>query len=450
MLLFAYLVLSLYPIVGAYLIGTAPPHRVASRVSAVFFSGIMFLPQNLDFDLPAWPPVGKFELAPSVCLLGTLIAHRKKYSTKTFFSGASLFIWVSFFGWFMTTATNKDALFFGPTRLQGLSVIDAFYAGMTLLMTQGAAFFVARAMHRTPADLEDLLTVIVLVGLTQVPLCLYELRMSPQLHRIVYGYSTLNFFHVKRGDGFKPTAFTTGGLHMAIFLFTAASAAGILKKVKTTRLNGHITAAFFSIWGVLLVSRNVGSNVFALIALALVFFGSVALHRQLTWFVVGFVCLYPYLRSSGKLDVYGFTDWIARHSAERAHSLAFRFFNEDQMLARAMERPWFGWGGYGRNFIFKPSGTTDTIPDGAWIIAISMRGIVGLIGQWGMLILPLIGWARRMRQWSLREQRLVAGLIVTTVLCLLDLIPNGIFGPTTAYLAGAAAGVKDFKPNRAS
>ncbi len=448
MLLFAYLVLSLFPIIGTYLVATAPPERLVARVSAVFFGGLMFLPQSLDFDLPGWPPVGKFELAPTVCLVGSMIAQSKRHTRRVYFSGAALFIWIGVIGWFFTVSTNRDVLTFGPTQLPALKNQDAMYAGVTWLMTQGASFFVARAMHRSTADIEDLLYVVTLIGITQIPLCLYELRMSPQLHRIFYGYSVLNFQHVKRGDGFKPTAFTTHGLHMAIFLFTAVTCSAVLKKVNSQKLKSYMTATFLSLWALLLVSKNVGANVFALIALAVIFWTSPKFHLRVVWVIVGFVILYPYLRSTGQLDVYGFVDWIAERSPERAQSLGFRFINEDAMLARALERPWFGWGGYGRNYVFKETGTTDTIPDGAWIIAISMRGLVGLIGLFGMLILPLIGWGSSLRRLARREQQLLVGLILIATFGLLDLIPNGIFGPSAAYLAGAVQGVKDFRFRR--
>ena len=65
-----------------------------------------------------------------------------------------------------------------------------------------------------------------------------------------------------------------------------------------------------------------------------------------------------------------------------------------------------------------------------------------------MLILPLIGWGSSLRRLARREQQLLVGLILIATFGLLDLIPNGIFGPSAAYLAGAVQGVKDFRFRR--
>ena len=36
----------------------------------------------------------------------------------------------------------------------------------------------------------------------------------------------------------------------------------------------------------------------------------------------------------------------------RAQSLEFRMTNENLWAAHALEQPWFGWGGWGRNFAY--------------------------------------------------------------------------------------------------
>ena len=47
-------------------------------------------------------------------------------------------------------------------------------------------------------------------GLVYAPLCLIEMRLSPQLHRWIYGYMANAFAHSVRGEGYKPTV-TPGG-----------------------------------------------------------------------------------------------------------------------------------------------------------------------------------------------------------------------------------------------
>src|SRR5262249_36698985 len=54
---------------------------------------------------------------------------------------------------------------------------------------------------------------------------------------------------------------------------------------------------------------------------------------------------------------------------ERAHSLEFRLQNEELLIQRALERPVFGWGGWGRNRISDDHGRDITVTDGLWIMA---------------------------------------------------------------------------------
>ena len=60
---------------------------------------------------------------------------------------------------------------------------------------------------------------------------------------------------------------------------------------------------------------------------------------------------------------------------ERAQSLEFRLDNEDLLIAKALQRPIFGWGGWGRNFVYDESEHRRvTVVDGMWIIALGSYG----------------------------------------------------------------------------
>jgi hypothetical protein len=64
------------------------------------------------------------------------------------------------------------------------------------------------------------------------------------------------------------------------------------------------------------------------------------------------VVTYPILRVSDIFPTTVLVRVARKVNEDRAHSLAFRFGNEDRLLDRAMEEPWFGWGGYNRNRVF--------------------------------------------------------------------------------------------------
>ena len=63
-----------------------------------------------------------------------------------------------------------------------------------------------------PASQRTLLISIFIGGLLYVPLCLFEIRMSPQLHKLVYGFHQHIFAQTFRFEGWRPTVFLQHGL----------------------------------------------------------------------------------------------------------------------------------------------------------------------------------------------------------------------------------------------
>ena len=53
---------------------------------------------------------------------------------------------------------------------------------------------------------------------------------------------------------------------------------------------------------------------------------------------------------------------------ERAQSLEFRFDNEVPLTEKALEKFWFGWGGWKRNRVFDIYGEDLSVTDSTWII----------------------------------------------------------------------------------
>ena len=108
------------------------------------------------------------------------------------------------------------------------------------------------------------------------------------------------------------------------------------------------------------------------------------------------------------------------------------------MLGRWRERPWFGWGGYSRNWTFDPvTGKSETVPDGAWIIQVSSRGLVGLATMFGLYLVPIwLGWRALPRIPGRRDRLLVAGTMLIVLVRVMDQLPNGFYGSFPIFLAG--------------
>ncbi len=84
---------------------------------------------------------------------------------------------------------------------------DAFCVLLSRLLLWGVPYLVGVLYMGTRAGLCSMLWVLFLSGLAYVPLCLFEVRMSPQLHYMVYGMAQHAFDQTVRGGGYRPMVF---------------------------------------------------------------------------------------------------------------------------------------------------------------------------------------------------------------------------------------------------
>jgi hypothetical protein len=162
------------------------------------------------------------------------------------------------------------------------------------------------------------------------------------------------------------------------------------------------------------------------------------------------VLAYPWLRASGLFPVADILNAASALGKDRSGSLAFRFVNEDQLLARACEKLLFGWGTYGRSFIYNAAGNGTSVTDGYWIIMLGMSGIAGFIVSFGVLLWPVVAARHRLRKYGNETNyRQLAGLALILALVTIDLIPNGLWSYYPFLLAGVLTrGVREWRPMR--
>jgi hypothetical protein len=154
------------------------------------------------------------------------------------------------------------------------------------------------------------------------------------------------------------------------------------------------------------------------------------------------VITYPALRGAHLVPLDDILSFARGISTERATSLEYRIVNEEVLLARAQEKPWFGWGGYGRALILDPvTGRILSVPDGGWIIVLGNFGWLGYVGQFGLLVLPLLLLGRE-AILSPTAAFVPAGAAVALIYAanLMDLLPNNTLVPFTWLMAGALTG----------
>jgi hypothetical protein len=154
-----------------------------------------------------------------------------------------------------------------------------------------------------------------------------------------------------------------------------------------------------------------------------------------------YVITYPLTRATEVFPAQEVVDFFAELSPDRASSLGFRFFNEDMLLEKAMERPYFGWGFFARNHVWTPDGQNISVIDGAWIGIFGRGGAGEFITFFGLLLVPVYQALFRIRRVSEQNRPLLAGIGMIAAILAVDLVPNGLFNGIPVFLAGALAGL---------
>jgi hypothetical protein len=416
--------------------------RVQAAIAATIIGGYLLLPTQGGFNLPMLPTIDKSSVS-ALCALVFALVFAKPSGTvgqpgwlprsPAIFGLMVLLL----LGGFATVLTNGDAVFTGAAVIPGLRPYDALAEASTLLFML-IPFLLARKYLATPEDHRCLLWVLVLAGLGYSLLALYEVRMSPQLNRIVYGYFPHDWLQHLRGGGFRPLVFLNHGLWLGIFFACTTLAAFSLWRIERTNRRWALLLSGMWLLMTLVLSKTLGALLITLALLPVVFATPPRLQILAAAVAATVLTTYPVLRAGGLVPTDRVVAWSANIDPARAGSLQTRLDNEDRLLIKGAERPLFGWGGWGRSRVYDENGNDITITDGHWIILYTRGGWLRYVAEYGLLTYAIFALALRRRRDEL--DLATAGLAVVLAANLLDLIPNATQTSVTLLLAGALAG----------
>ena len=111
---------------------------------------------------------------------------------------------------------------FPASVTNGLGPKDGLQEVFNTFTTWGIPYMVGRLYFSNADGIKLLCTSIFAAGLIYAPFVLFELKMSPQAHRIVYGYMQHDFSQVMRGDGYRPMVFMEHGIMLGTWVSMAA------------------------------------------------------------------------------------------------------------------------------------------------------------------------------------------------------------------------------------
>jgi hypothetical protein len=436
----AYAALALCPVVSIALVALM---RAQLAVPIIIFAGALFLPPVVQVHIPHLPPFDKDNLPGLCAMVGCLLFRRKALAGMKPGRGYDLLIFTQVVGILGTVLTNRDALVFGPRVLPALEYFD-FVSGMNgILVFWFPLFFLGRALFRTAEDLKTLLAVVFVCGLLYTPFILFEMKMSPQLNLWIYGYHQTNFDQTIRGSGYRPMVFMKHGLNLALFIVMAIISGSVLVKVKRRIRGLPARPLLYYLIAVLLFSRSAGALIYTLVAVPLIFFTRPKAQIRWARVLAILVFSYPVLRAFGLVPIDALGNLATSlFGADRSGSLLFRLREEAKVMARALERVWFGWGGYGRPFTHDPRTGADRYTiDGFWAIQIGSRGAVGYVALFGIIVLPVLRAKKICAQLAdRRDQAIVAGLALMAAFWGVDLLPNASLDQYLPFLVGVLAG----------
>ncbi|MBR8828131.1 MAG: O-antigen ligase domain-containing protein [Gomphosphaeria aponina SAG 52.96 = DSM 107014] len=342
----------------------------------------------------------------------------------------------------------------------GLGAYDGLNESITQTVTWGFPYLLGRLYLNSLDGLKELAINIIKGGILYVPLVLYEGRMSPQLHNIIYGYHAhkLEIQQAYRLGGYRPMVFMAHGLMLGMWMMVVALIgfwlwrAGTVKKIWGMSMNWLAPLLIFSfIW-----CRSTGAYGYLIYGLVIIYIAK--------WFKTGLpllllifgICYYLLIAASGNFAGEEIVTWIADNiNPERAESLEFRFQNEEILAEHARKQWILGWGGWGRNRVMTENWQGDlvdnTVTDSLWIIVFGVNGMVGLVSITLTLLLPAASfcWLRYpARTWLNPQVAPAAACAVVLTLYMLDCVLNNMFNPIFPLISGGLSGLVMKKPEK--
>jgi hypothetical protein len=423
--------------------------RPRHAVLVSYLGAWLFLPQNAGLVIRILPDIDKVTAASMGVLLGVML-----------FDAARLF---SFrFRWFDLPALVFCFMPFLSSVTNGAGYWDGLSSIIDQTTVFGIPYYLGRVYFTDWEGFRELAIAIFLGGVIYIPFCLFEVRMSPQLHRIVYGYHQHFIGQTYRMGGYRPMVFMQHGLAVG-FWMTAASLIGVWL-LATGSLRQVLGVPLMLIVPFLLVTTVLCKS---LAGLGFLFVGIVALFfiKWTKWalplyLLIAVPPVYMVVRASGVVDgtqlVQLATDLFGE---ERAQSLGVRIHSENVLSEHALKRPLFGYGRWSPNSRRPPwmpldtdTGKRSAIPDGMWVLTLAQRGVFALAALTAMVLLPpiLLRWRVGPQWWGHPMAAPAAACAVLLTLHMGDNLLNAMVNPLFICVMGGltALGTQQIVPQR--
>lgn len=327
-----------------------------------------------------------------------------------------------------------------------LGIYDALAAAYNSFMIWWVPYLIGRLYFSTLKELKMLVVAFILGSVIYIPFILYEVRMSPQLHNMVYGYHASFFGMTLRGGGYRPQVFMEHGLALGMWLGTSSLLALVMWqanqfKKKFWGFNVRWVIPLLPL--VTILQKSTGSIM--ILFMGIFFLLASRFFSTRIPFIILMVIpvLYVFTRGSGLWNGGQLSALAGMVSAERKQSIDFRLSNEDILSERARESPIYGWAGWGRSRVYDKKGEDISVTDGLWIIVFGTQGVIGIVGLLGFMFIPTWVMLRHFDREDWGDPDVFLGLAVAAILAayMIDCLLNAMYNPIFLMMIGSLAGV---------
>ncbi len=399
-------------------------------VASAFVGGWMFLPVA-SYHISGLPSYNKITATCVVILAGAYIYDKERFS-QFHFSAADIpmILW----------CTSP----FFSSFVNDLGVHDGLSQAMYQSISWGIPYFIARIYFKDASSIKILALSIFIGCVVYIPFCWFEMIMSPQLHRLTYGYHQSDFIQTLReGGGFRPMVYMDHGLMTSMWM-----ALGVFLGIWLF-FTGELPETIISLPSrfliVMLVITTLMMKSFGAITLLMIGLIILYLSTRMKTVILVIVMLiapliYIFTRTTGAWNGKNLSNFIEKKiSASRSQSLQFRFDNEKILIEKALQGTFFGWGGFGRARVYNEKGEDISITDGLWIITFGQNGIYGLSMmviaiQWPLFLFILLV---KPELWKTKTWGASAVMALFLGIYMIDNLLNSMINPLYMLFSGS-------------
>ena len=412
-----------------FLFSVLPPRHA---VVTAFVGGWLFLPV-FSIDLPGLPPFSKVSASAYAVMFSAVLFDADRLLTfRPKWFDLPIAVWCC------------APLF--ASLSNGLGWYDGLSACLSEAVMWGIPYVLGRVYFNDWEGIRELAIGVFLGGVIYVPLCLLEMRLSPQLHRWVYGYFQHSFGQQKREGGYRPMVFMQHGIACAMWMTTCTIvgiwlwATGAVKRI----YGMPIYALAIPLLLTTIMCKSAGALVLLLAGLGTFFWVRTFRNALPLLVLILFIPTYVYLRASATWSGQNLVDTARQiFGDDRAASLQTRLDAENLLTEKALQQPAFGYGRWNRNRVYDEKGRDIAVTDGLWVIVLGQAGVTGLASVTTAILLPsLLYWWRCPPRWWMHPMAAAgASFAVLLPLHMCDNLWNAMLNPVYVLVIGGLGGL---------